>query len=410
MTDTNVTVLRPFDEAQALDFLRAQPGGRTALAASEIARRGGWSRHKVTRALKRGTRDGPITRRGSNVFVRADGAHQGAQMAAQVPAQLGEECTSNGTGQPAAQCARRDRAVVREPNSGHLPENATEIQEREPRSACPISALETARSTNVLETGAQPQWQAIADPTPARGERHPAVARCAFLAALALATVSAGFSITGLTSIFVGAFWPVVAMGCALELGKLSAVAWLGRYSSGAGWRLKGCLVALVAVLMGLNAIGAYGFLAKAHIGHQVEGETAAAGRAADVDARIAVQVKVVSDFDRRIAQIDGIVEKATAKGRTGSAMALADQQRKTRGELAAQRVDAAKTLASLQVEKAGVEGQRAMVDADLGPVKYLATLIGVADEVVLRWFILVVAMLLDPAAVLLLYAAARAR
>src|SRR5258708_29050243 len=43
-----------------------------------------------------------------------------------------------------------------------------------------------------------------------------------------------------------------------------------------------------------------------------------------------------------------------------------------------------------------------------LAPVKYFATLLGQADEVVLRWFILVVALLLDPAAVLLLLAATR--
>jgi len=50
------------------------------------------------------------------------------------------------------------------------------------------------------------------------------------VAALALATVSAGYSITGLTSIFVGSFWPVVALGVSFELGKLSAVAYLGRH------------------------------------------------------------------------------------------------------------------------------------------------------------------------------------
>jgi hypothetical protein len=42
--------------------------------------------------------------------------------------------------------------------------------------------------------------------------------------------------------------------------------------------------------------------------------------------------------------------------------------------------------------------------------VKYLATLLGQADEVVLRWFILLVALLLDPAAVPLLLAATRTR
>jgi hypothetical protein len=42
--------------------------------------------------------------------------------------------------------------------------------------------------------------------------------------------------------------------------------------------------------------------------------------------------------------------------------------------------------------------------------VRYLATLIGADNETVLRWFILVVALLLDPAAVLLLLAATRTR
>ncbi len=69
-----------------------------------------------------------------------------------------------------------------------------------------------------------------------------------------------------------------------------------------------------------------------------------------------------------------------------------------------------AKALAELKVEKAAVEGERRTVEADLGPVRYLATLIGADNETVLRWFILVVALLLDPAAVLLLLAATRTR
>ena len=55
-------------------------------------------------------------------------------------------------------------------------------------------------------------------------------------------------------------------------------------------------------------------------------------------------------------------------------------------------------------------DGERQLADADLGPVRYLATLIGAGDQDVLRWFILLVAMLLDPAAVLLLLAATKAR
>ena len=86
--------------------------------------------------------------------------------------------------------------------------------------------------------------------------------------------------------------------------------------------------------------------------------------------------------------------------------MALADQQRKTRTDLVAQRSNEAKALATLKVEMATVDGERRKVEADLGPVRYLATLIGANDQDVLRWFILVVAILLDPAAVLLLLCA----
>ena len=43
----------------------------------------------------------------------------------------------------------------------------------------------------------------------------------AFVVALALACVSAAFSIDGLTAIFAGAFWPIIIiMGAVLEAGK----------------------------------------------------------------------------------------------------------------------------------------------------------------------------------------------
>ena len=217
------------------------------------------------------------------------------------------------------------------------------------------------RNATVTPTPAVTPPDATSVPVPSDGGRGVTLATT--VAALALAAVSAGFSITGMTSIFVGSFWPVVGMGVALELGKLSAVAWLGR--AGCERRghparpLKAAIVTLIAVLMGLNAVGAYGFLARAHIEHAVASDVTAAGRAADIDARISGQASVVADLDRRIAQIDTAVEKATDRGRTAVAMKLADEQRKARADLAGQRIREAKTLADLKVEKAGIDGQR---------------------------------------------------
>jgi hypothetical protein len=59
-------------------------------------------------------------------------------------------------------------------------------------------------------------------------------------------------------------------------------------------------------------------------------------------------------------------------------------------------------------LKQASVTSERRQAEADLGPVRYLVTLIGSTDEATMRWFILAVALLLDPAAVLLLFAAAR--
>jgi hypothetical protein len=258
----------------------------------------------------------------------------------------------------------------------------------------------------------------IAHPTPPpqTGRDIPVAARngstsatvATLTAALALATVSGGFSVYGMTSIFTGALYPVIGMGAALELGKLSAVAWLGHRHGSASWGLKFSLTMLVAVLMALNAVGCFGYLSKAHIASALAGDLAVASRGADIEARLSMQAGVVADLDRRIAQIDTAIEKATEKGRSAAAMKLADEQRRPRTELTGQRIQEGKTLAGLQVEKAAVEGERKKVEADIGPVRYLAILLGAGDQDMLRYFILAVSILLDPAAVLLLLAATR--
>jgi hypothetical protein len=214
-----------------------------------------------------------------------------------------------------------------------------------------------------------------------------AVTLATLVAALSLAACSGAFSISGLTAIFAGAFWPVIGLGVAFEIGKLSAVAWLGqRHASSRA--LRSALIALVGVLMALNSVGVYGFLSRAHLEHALAGDLA------------------VGSHDRRIGQIDAAVEIATRHGRSNTAMALADQQRRNRADLVTNRTREAKALADLHIERARVDGDRRAAEADLGPVRYLATLIGATDEQTMRWFILVVALLLDPAAVVLLLAA----
>jgi hypothetical protein len=81
----------------------------------------------------------------------------------------------------------------------------------------------------------------------------------AFVVALALACVSAAFSIDGLTAIFAGAFWPIIIMGAVLEAGNQVAAAWLTEHWNSAPSLLRLILVLMIGVLMGLNAIGVFG-------------------------------------------------------------------------------------------------------------------------------------------------------
>jgi len=137
-----------------------------------------------------------------------------------------------------------------------------------------------------------------------------------------------------------------------------------------------------------------------------VAGERAIDDRAAKVEADVAAQASVIADLDRRIGALDAIVGQATARGRTKSAMQLVADQRDQRAALAAERLTAARDLAGVKVLRAEVDGERRQMEADLDPLRYLAQLLGAGDERIMRWFILAVALLLDPAAVVLLLAA----
>src|SRR5258706_1897412 len=265
------------------------------------------------------------------VRLRPDQARPRDPTGAERQARFREQRKRNGKKKGKQKYKDGARTVTRTP-----PSTVTLADARPNASAVTRSDVEIVTVPVVPDTGAR---------TPA--QRHGRGIRFAALtAALALATVSGGFSITGMTSIFVGAYWPVVGMGVALEVGKLSAVAWLGHQRGTASWRLRAALAVLVAVLMGLNAVGCYGFLAKAHIGHQVEGDVAVAGRAADIEGRISVQADLVADLDRRIGQIDGAVQKSTSKGRTNAAMQLAADQKRNRADLVTERVRQGKMLA----------------------------------------------------------------
>jgi hypothetical protein len=393
MTDmneiTNVVPVRPLDEAAALDWLRTQPGGSTTLPAAALARRWGWNERRTRRRLDAWQKSGHVRRRGRAVMAVGGDVRPLEVTLPDVRNQdQGVDIATkrNPAIRSLAAAAGQAAQLIEFPLARYVvgpPEPATDMLDGVPEVKVP--------------SGPPPVRFA---PPPAR----PILRTVIFGSALALASVSGWYSITGLTSVFVGAFWPVIAMGVALEAGKLCAVAALPTLRWGP---LKAALVALVAVLMGLNAIGCYGFLARAQIEHAVFADAAIESRETQVQAKLDVQAGVVADLDKRIAQIDRAVETATARGRTNSAMQLAVDQKRNRAELVRERQHQADVLADMKAEGAGLSvHRRAVATADLGPIRYLAALAGVSADETLRLFVLLVACLLDPAAVLLLLAA----
>ena len=231
----------------------------------------------------------------------------------------------------------------------------------------------------------------------------------ALSAAVALTSVSAAFSIDGLTAIFAGAFWPVIAMGTALEVGKLVATAWLRENWRTAPSALRTGLAAMIAVLMALNAVGVFGFLTRAHLERQLAIEVVAADRAAEIEARLLVQGELLADLDRRIRQIDAAIEESTRRGQPAVALALGNSLHRARAQLSASRQQEAQVVTALQVEKAKVAAQSRRASADIGPVRYLAELVAgpsVDLERAARVLTLAIVAVFDPLAIMLLVAA----
>ncbi len=88
-----------------------------------------------------------------------------------------------------------------------------------------------------------------------------------FLSAISISVIAAGYSIIGLATLFAGAVTPIIAMGTALEVGKLVAASWLyHNWRSDIPKTLKAYLFTAIIVLVFITSMGIFGFLSKAHL------------------------------------------------------------------------------------------------------------------------------------------------
>jgi len=235
------------------------------------------------------------------------------------------------------------------------------------------------------------------------------------LVALIIETVGAYYSITGLAAIFSGAVLPILIMGASLEVGKVTAAVWLKMYWERASITYKLYLVPAVAFLMVLTSMGIFGFLSKAHSDQGlVSGDSQA--KIAIYDEKIKTAKENIESDRKQLKQMDEAVDqimgRSTSEEGATKANNIRRAQQRERGALAKDIEAQQKIIIQLNEEAAPLRAENRKIEADVGPIKYIAALIygdnpdaNILERAV-RWVIILIVAVFDPLALVLILAA----
>ncbi len=235
------------------------------------------------------------------------------------------------------------------------------------------------------------------------------------LSGLTLSAVAIYYSVIGLTAVFAAAFWPVVVMGTTLEVSKLVAASWLKTYWTRIPTGMKVYMSTAVVVLMVITSMGIFGFLSKAHLDQNIV--------SGDVQSKIAIYDEKIAtakgniDANRKaLKQMDEAVDQVMGRSQdekgADKAVALRRGQAKERSRLLSEIAAEQKTIAQLSEERAPIAAEVRKVEAEVGPIKYIAKLIygdnqdaNILEKAV-TWVIMIIVFVFDPLAVLMLLGA----
>lgn len=239
-----------------------------------------------------------------------------------------------------------------------------------------------------------------------------------FVVAFFLSAIAAWYAVTGLMAIFAAAAVSIAIMGCALEVSKLVVASWVYRNWGEAPKMLKYPFVVALIVLMTLTSMGIFGYLSKAHLDQAVPtGEVSA--KVAMYDEKINIEKEIINESRKSLTQLDTQINETIARTANDTtdkgirrSIAARKSQSKERAELRSAIEASQKKIASYQEERAPIASQLRAVEAEVGPIKYIAALIygDVLDQSLLekavRIVIMMIVIVFDPLAVLMLIAA----
>jgi hypothetical protein len=237
------------------------------------------------------------------------------------------------------------------------------------------------------------------------------LAYLALISGLVISIVAEYYSILGLTAIFSAAAIPVIIMGIALGVGKITATLWLKQNWTIAPWSIRSYLLSAIAVLMLITSMGIFGFLSKAHSDQSlVSGDVQS--KIAVYDEKIKTARENIESDRKQLKQMDEAVDqvmgRSTDEKGADKANAIRKSQQRDRIALARDIETNQKLISSLNDEAAPIRAEVRKVEAEVGPIKYIAAFVyGQTDTTVLEkavtWVIIILIVVFDPLAVILL-------
>ena len=231
---------------------------------------------------------------------------------------------------------------------------------------------------------------------------------------LSISAIAIYYSVLGLAAIFAAAPIPIYIMGTILEISKLVTASWLKQNWDRVPITLKLYLTISVVVLMIITSMGIFGFLSKAHSDQSLV--------SGDVQAKIAIydeKIKIAKDnieANRRALKqmdeaVDQLMSRTDSEKGAERSVQIRRQQGPERQRLLKEIETEQKKIAQLNEERAPIAAEVRKVEAEVGPIKYIAKFIYGDDsdtnllEKAVTWVIVIIVLVFDPLAVLLLLA-----
>ena len=191
------------------------------------------------------------------------------------------------------------------------------------------------------------------------------------------------------------------------------ATVWLKQNWKTAPLLIKAYLSAAIVVLMIITSMGIFGFLSKAHSDQNlVSGDVLA--KIAVYDEKIKTSKENIDANRKALKQLDEAVDQVMARSDSekgaDKAVAIRKTQSKERTRLQSEITTEQEKIAQLNEERAPIAAEVRKVEAEVGPIKYIAAFFyGSTDETILEkavtWVIITLIVVFDPLAVILLLA-----